>query len=263
MSSRIIEAVRMGEYADCGEWAFCRAMADTYGCKPLKADVVNFDRFLCTLFHYGKVEGVREERARKKRAKVSYSDIVAALVSRPDLKAFWKDMVKDGGKCAKYITAYLTGRTCNMRLRDIQIYPCYQDTPPKPEKMERKAQYFEQTGHFQSEIVLDKDGYLIDGYTSYLLAAQHKMGRVPIRFGKRQIIRACHKRGGKLYAWELPQSMIDRVSAGDKVLVPTKRGCRVVTVAAVEPYTSQEHTRNLRTAIKVRKGAQHDEAVVV
>ena len=84
------------------------------------------------------------------------------------------------------------------------------------------------------------------------------MRRVPVRYGKRQIIKAYHREGGKLYEWELPQSMIDRVSAGDKALVFTKDGVKFVTVAAVEPYKPQEHTQNLRTAIKVRKGAMHN-----
>lgn len=141
-----------------------------------------------------------------------------------------------------------------MQINDIQIYPCYEEHPPKPEKMERKVRYFEQTGHFQSEIILDKDGYLIDGYTSYLLAQQQGMRHVLIRYGKRQIIKACHREGGKLYEWELPQSMIDRVSAGDRVLVPAKNGVRVVTVATVEPCKPQECEKTLRKAIKIRKG---------
>ena len=258
LASRVLEAVRMGEYADCEEWAFCRAMADTYGCKPLKADAANFDRFLCTLFHYGKIEGKREERAGKRRVNVSYSDIVAALASRPDLKAFLGNTIKNGRQYVKCATAYLMGKTCSMRLKDIQIYPCYEERPPKPEKMERKEKYFEKAGRFQSEIVLDKDGYLINGYTSYLLARRRGMRRVPVRYGKRQIIKAYHKEGGKLYEWELPQSMIDRVSAGDKALVFTKDGVGTVTVAAVEPYKPQEHTRNLRTAIRRRKGVLHN-----
>ena len=141
-----------------------------------------------------------------------------------------------------------------MQVNDIKIYPCYEEHPPKPEKMEHKARYFEHTGHFQSDIILDMDGYLIDGYTSYLLARRQGMRRVPVRYGKRQIIKVYHREGGKLYEWELPQSMIDRVSAGDRVLVPAKNGVRVVTVAAVVPYRPQDHARNLRTAIKVRKG---------
>lgn len=39
-------------------------------------------------------------------------------------------------------------------------------------------------------------GNLIDGYTSYLLAKAHGIQRVPIRYGRRQIVRASHKFGG-------------------------------------------------------------------
>ena len=147
-----------------------------------------------------------------------------------------------------------SGKVFDMPLAEIQIYPCFAETPPSSLKMERKAYYFKETGHFHSDIVLDEDNNLIDGYTSYLLAMQQGMKCVPIRYGKRQIIRAYHRQGGKLYEWELPQKLIDRVSAGDKVLVHIEGGVCFVTVAAVEPYRPQERTRALRRAIRVRKG---------
>lgn len=66
-------------------------------------------------------------------------------------------------------------------------------------------------------------------------------------------MKASYKPGGKLYAWELPGLLIDRVSAGDKVLVHTQRGIKVVTVEVVEEYAGQEPD------IKVRqKGVQHN-----
>ena len=61
------EAIRLGEYVDCDEYIFCRSMADVYGCIPLRTDGDNLYRFLQTLYHYGKVQGVRQERARKRR----------------------------------------------------------------------------------------------------------------------------------------------------------------------------------------------------
>ena len=138
-------------------------------------------------------------------------------------------------------------------IEDIKIYPCFEESPPSQKKMERKAQYFEREGEFQSEIVLDEDNYLIDGYTSYLLAKQIGAKCVFIRYGKRQVVRAYHRPGGKLYEWELPERLIDKVSSGDRVLVHTKGGARSVTVAAVEPYRPQEYTRALQMAVKVRK----------
>ena len=71
-----------------------------------------------------------------------------------------------------------------MKIDDIKIYPCFAAHEPKPEKMQEKKQYFEETGALQSQIILDSRGNLIDGYTSYLLARAHGIQCVPIRYGR-------------------------------------------------------------------------------
>lgn len=145
-----------------------------------------------------------------------------------------------------------------MRIDDIKIFPCFAEHSPKAEKLEQKEQYFMETGLLQSQIILDSRGNLIDGYTSYLLAVKHGIQRVPVRYGKRQIVRASHRNGGKLYTWELPGILIDRVSAGDRVIVRTERGFTAVTVVAVEEYAGPDQDP-LRMVIKVkRKGRQHN-----
>ncbi len=135
-----------------------------------------------------------------------------------------------------------------MEIDKIKIFPCFEAHPPKPEKMERCEQYFQETGALPSEIVLDIFGNLIDGYTSYLLAKAHGLASVPVRYGRRQIVRAYHREGGKLYTWELPAALLGRVCAGERLIVRTSRGPRAVTVAEVEEYAGQE-PEPLRTAI--------------
>lgn len=136
-----------------------------------------------------------------------------------------------------------------MRIDSIKIFPCFVGHPPKPEKMESKDRYYQEHGSFESGIVLDSSGHLIDGYTSYLLAIKYGVGYVPVTYGRRQIIRAGHRPGGKLYGWELPGILIDRVKIGDRVLVHSGRGVKVVTVAAVEEY-GQQAPEPLRMVIK-------------
>ena len=119
--------------------------------------------------------------------------------------------------------------------------------------MEEKRQYLNDNGALQSEIVLDEDGYLIDGFTSYLLAREWGLVDVPVRRGKRQVIQAYHRPDGKLYTWRLPEELTDQVSVGDRVAVHTQGGIRCVTVAAVERYIPQSGTGRLRMAIR-RKG---------
>ena len=140
-----------------------------------------------------------------------------------------------------------------MLLSDIKIYPAFWETQPGHDKMEQKRRYLEDNGTLQSEIVLDDDGYLIDGSTSYLLAGERGIMDVPVRRGKRQAIQAYHRPDGKLYTWRLPEGLTDKVSAGDRVLVHTQQGVRCVTVAAVERYIPQNGTGQLRMAIR-RKG---------
>ena len=63
-------------------------------------------------------------------------------------------------------------------------------------------------------------------------------------------MRGSYKLGKKAYSWELPKILINHVSVGDKVLVHTRRGVRVVTVAAVEEYVGND-PETLRMVIRV------------
>lgn len=80
----------------------------------------------------------------------------------------------------------------------------------------------------------------ISGAAMYLLAVAHGIQCLPVRYNRRQSVSASHKPGGRLYTWELPGILIDWVSAGDKVLIHTQRGVRVVTAAAVEESAGNE-----------------------
>lgn len=139
-----------------------------------------------------------------------------------------------------------------MKIDDIKIYPCFVAHSPKVEKMEQKEQYFAETGLLQSQVILDRNGYLINGFTSYLLAKGHGIQIVPVKYGRRQIVKASHKPGGKPYSWELPETLVDRVSVGDKAVVRTQKGVRTVVVTAVEEYAGNE-PEPLRMVIRVKK----------
>ena len=139
-----------------------------------------------------------------------------------------------------------------MRTDEIRIFPCFAAHPTKPEKMESKDLYYQAHGSFESEIILDGVGNLIDGYTGYLLAVRYGVSHVPVRYGRRQTITAAHRPGGKLYVWELPGILIDRVKIGDRVLVHSGKGVKAVTVAAVKEY-GQQAPEPLRMVIRRNK----------
>ena len=187
-------------------------------------------------------EKTQEQRMQWKRVCIEYAKSLSPFVCgfiRKTLMVIDNYLEKDEG--AKM-----------MKIDEIKIYPCFAAQDPKPEKMQEKEKYFEETGALQSQIILDGNGYLIDGFTSYLLAKERGIQIVPVRYGRRQIVRASHKPDGKLYSWELPETLIDRVSTGDKAVVRTERGVRMVVVTAVEEYAGNE-PEPLRMVIRVKK----------
>ena len=136
-----------------------------------------------------------------------------------------------------------------MLVSDIKIFPAFLELQPSDRTMEMKRQYFKKHRDFQSGIVVDGEGYLLDGFTSYLLSKEYRIVDVPVRRGEWQMIWAYHKPGGQLYAWKLPEELAGQISVGDKVDVHTKRGVRCVTVASVERFIPQSGAQRLKMAL--------------
>lgn len=144
-----------------------------------------------------------------------------------------------------------------MKIDNIKIFPTFQENPPKLEKLGRKILYYTRTGKFESEIIIDKSGQLIDGYTSYLIARLYDLNEVPVRYGRREVVLAAFKPGGKAYAWKLPLSFSGQIKAGDKVKVETSAGASLATVVSVEEYDGQKPEPHRKVIRLCRKGKQH------
>ncbi len=68
------EAVKLSQKADVDEMMFCKNMAESYGYSS-SSNEFNYLSFLSAIYHYGKIQGVRQERA-KRRA--SHGEIIRA-----------------------------------------------------------------------------------------------------------------------------------------------------------------------------------------
>lgn len=136
-----------------------------------------------------------------------------------------------------------------MNIGDIRIYPCFAAHTPRVETMEPKEWLYAESGLQEFGIILDHNNNLVDGYCGYLLAKRYGLTHVPVRYGRRQTVRASHRPGGKLYSWELPGILVGRVRPGDRVMVETSGGHSLVTVAQVEEY-SREAPEPLRMVIR-------------
>ena len=69
-------------------------------------------------------------------------------------------------------------------IEDIKIKDEFIKTPPSKKKMSEKWKYYRETGNLNSQIVLDDDFCLIDGYTSYLIAVADRIKYVDVQFRK-------------------------------------------------------------------------------
>ena len=55
------------------------------------------------------------------------------------------------------------------KLKNIKIQENFEKNQPKVQKMLEKINYFLENGKFEQPIVINKEGYLVDGYTTYLI----------------------------------------------------------------------------------------------
>ena len=75
---------------------------------------------------------------------------------------------------------YIEERKKIMKLCEIKIKDSFKKTEPQSWKMRFKWEYYRKTGELQSPIVVNKKGYLIDGYTSYLIAKMDGLKEVEV-----------------------------------------------------------------------------------
>lgn len=150
-----------------------------------------------------------------------------------------------------------------IKLSDIKISPAFAESTPHEEKMnECRNNYL--TYHRQDRvIVVDHDGYLIDGYVMYLILKELGVEEAQIKISNRRKKRWYRKntssweapyyrnnpttyiygvhpnsKDTKEYMWRVPNARVDfvysEVLPGDCVLCVTKNGIAPVLVTRIE-----------------------------
>lgn len=67
-----------------------------------------------------------------------------------------------------------------MRIKDIKIQKSFEKKQPSKVKMKEKWFFYRNTGKLESDIIVNKEGYLTDGYTSYLIAEADGIKKVEV-----------------------------------------------------------------------------------
>lgn len=67
-----------------------------------------------------------------------------------------------------------------VKLSQVIISDDFKSTYPSVDKFTRKYKYFRRFHQFEEMIVIDKNGLLVDGYTSYLIAKAFGINKVHV-----------------------------------------------------------------------------------
>lgn len=71
-----------------------------------------------------------------------------------------------------------------VNLADIKIQPAFRKSGIKPEKYQSKKNYYLNTGVFESTVYLSENNVLMDGYSTYLIAKEFNLGKIPVVYGE-------------------------------------------------------------------------------
>lgn len=82
----------------------------------------------------------------------------------------------------KLFGIYESGYEYWVYIKDININPSWRETQINKNKLKRKMEYWFRTGEFESQIILDKNFNLIDGYSSSYIAESNGIDKVPVYF---------------------------------------------------------------------------------
>lgn len=144
-----------------------------------------------------------------------------------------------------------------MNIEDIKISDQFLASHPSSEKMERVEKYWLLTNHQDKPIVLDKNGYLVDGYIRYLIMKRNGAKTVQTVYKSQPValINGVHIHGNgttsQEYTWEIRRdknwkSFLKNLEVGDLVMCATKYGYSPVKVTKIQ-------TENIEWGVKHKK----------
>ena len=135
-------------------------------------------------------------------------------------------------------------------IKDIRISDDFRNTTPGENKMERMRQKYERSSLLPTNIIINADNVLIDGYITYLLALEQGIEQLDVYRGYIEVIEAVHREGSKSFRWRVPLYLYGSVQPGDYAIVRTSKGVKRVYVKKVIQQQYPEQTYKLKRIIK-------------
>lgn len=149
-----------------------------------------------------------------------------------------------------------------MKISDIHILRQFSNSVPNEHKMEMCRQYYREHGHLDRDIVVNKSGFLKDGYIGFLVLAKNNIEETEVIMlsGEQQVYKQCktiyvfgrHDTTPKEYCWRVTDKTqgLEALRIGNKALVNTRRGAQKVTIVRVEEHDVCPYNKSVRGVIR-------------
>lgn len=149
-----------------------------------------------------------------------------------------------------------------MRLSDIKISADFHASRPQQSKIDSCAAYYAQHGTLDRDIVLDSNGYLVDGYIGYLVLLAnhvqevdvHTMRENPRHYWKHPTtyVFARHSACDTEFVWRVGRQTRDlhNLKPGNHILANTKYGPMKVCVTRIESLLSPPIQQSIKKVIR-------------
>lgn len=144
-----------------------------------------------------------------------------------------------------------------MKVSEIKINPAFKQTTPSEEKMQTCRTYFNKNGKLDRDIVIDKHGFLCDGYVGYLVLVENGVDEIDVVYNQASkgksntYVFAYHSGSDKEYVWKVPKKINAKdIKVGGSVLVQTRFGIKTVTVTRVETLSVPPVTTPIKKVVR-------------
>lgn len=144
-----------------------------------------------------------------------------------------------------------------MKISDIKIQENFKTATPSDRKLRECREYFKKHGTIDREIVVNKNGYLLDGYIGYLVLMENGVEDVEVvstnqsYVNKTIYVFGCHSGNGKEYVWRMSKKVkADNIAVGSNVLVQTRFGIKTITVTRIETLYSPPVATPIKRVIR-------------
>lgn len=144
-----------------------------------------------------------------------------------------------------------------MKISDIKIRENFKSSTPSDAKLQECREYFKRHGTIDRDIVVNNNGYLLDGYIGYLVLMENGVEEVSVVSANQDYVNktvyvfGCHSCNGKEYVWRMPKgAKAGNIAVGSNILVQTRFGIKTITVTRIETLYSPPVTIPVKRVIR-------------